>query len=167
MFSFLYHCQYSYQTWLYMWVTRRVSYKKHELPTLIEHMRSPPVFWWGPCGWSFWFLCCLIMCLWVPCCEVRYDFHIITMFGSSLHPVFCTRVRVLFTFLLVFAYSGVQHMLFSFLFFLRLVYPMLPVPLDFPFLNTPSVFSNVYLGRLVQIHDSYLFPGFFSEKNYM
>ena len=28
---------------------------------------------------------------------------------------------------------------------LSLVYPMLPVSLDCPFLKTPSVFSNVYL----------------------
>jgi hypothetical protein len=28
MFSFLYHCQDFDRTWLYIWVTRRVSYKK-------------------------------------------------------------------------------------------------------------------------------------------
>ena len=40
----------------------------------------------------------------------------------------------------LFAYSGV---VFCFV-FLRLVYPMLPVSLDCPFLIAPSVFSNVY-----------------------
>ena len=43
------------------------------------------------------------------------------------------------------AYSGVQHILccvFA-LFIIRLVYPMLPVSLDCPFLIAPSVFSNV------------------------
>jgi hypothetical protein len=34
-----------------------------------------------------------------------------------------------------------------FFFFLRLVYPMLPVSLDGPFLIVPSVFSNVYVYR--------------------
>jgi hypothetical protein len=47
MFSYLYHCQDFYQTWLYLWVTRRVSYKKQELLTLRKHMRSPSIFWWG------------------------------------------------------------------------------------------------------------------------
>ena len=46
--SLLYHCQYLYRTWLYIWVTRRVSYKKQDLLTLREQMSSPPVVWWGP-----------------------------------------------------------------------------------------------------------------------
>jgi len=39
-----YHCQDFYRTWLYIWVTRRVYYKKQELLTLREHLSSPPVF---------------------------------------------------------------------------------------------------------------------------
>ena len=31
-------------SWLYIWVTRRVFYKKQELTTLRQHMGSPPVF---------------------------------------------------------------------------------------------------------------------------
>jgi hypothetical protein len=50
---FFYHCQYFYQTWLYIWITRRVSYKKHELLTLREHLSWLPVFLWGPCCSSF------------------------------------------------------------------------------------------------------------------
>jgi len=46
-------------------------------------------------------------------------------------------------YLCLFAYSGVQHILCCV--FPRLVYPILPVSLDCPFLITPSVFSNVYL----------------------
>jgi len=42
-----------------------------------------------------------------------------------------------------FACSGVQHILCCL--FLRIVYPVLPVSLDSPFLIDPSVFSNVYL----------------------
>ena len=49
------------------------------------------------------------------------------------------------------AHSGVQHILCCV--FLRLVYPMLPVSLDCPFLIAPSVFSNVYL----IIGSSYIF----------
>ena len=55
-------------------------------------------------------------------------------------------VRYLYSF----AYSGVQHILCCvfvlFVFVLCLiVYPMLPVSLDCPFLIVPSVFSNVYI----------------------
>ena len=42
-------------------------------------------------------------------CDVRYDFCIQTMFGSSLHPVVC-RMSYLRDFCL-FVYSGVQHIL--------------------------------------------------------
>ena len=52
-------------------------------------------------------------------------------------------------YLCLFAYCGVQHILCCifvlFYFVLCLVYPMLPVSLDCPFLIAPSVFSNVYL----------------------
>ena len=48
-------------------------------------------------------------------------------------------------YLCLFSHSGVQHILCCV--FLRLVYPMLPVSLDCPFLIAISVFSNVYLVR--------------------
>jgi hypothetical protein len=44
-------------------------------------------------------LCVVLLCFVtfrVPCCDVRYDFHIKTMFRSSL-TVVCRRVRVLLT----------------------------------------------------------------------
>jgi len=47
----------------------------------------------------------------VPCCHVRYDFRIKTMFGSPLPPVFCRRAHVLFTLFVLIAHSGVQHIL--------------------------------------------------------
>ena len=50
-------------------------------------------------------------------------------------------------YLCLFAYRGVQHMLccaLGFFFRLRLVYPMLPVSLDSPFLIALSVLSDVY-----------------------
>ena len=50
-------------------------------------------------------------------------------------------------YLCLFTLSGVQLALCCvyWFVFLRLVYPMLPVSLDCPFLIAPSVFSNVYL----------------------
>ena len=50
-------------------------------------------------------------------------------------------------YLCLFAHSGVQHILcyvIALFVFLRLVYPMFPVSLDWLFLYYPSVFSNVY-----------------------
>jgi len=38
-----------------------------------------------------------IFTYWVPCCDVRYDFHIKTMLALSLPPVVCKRDHVLFT----------------------------------------------------------------------
>ena len=53
------------------------------------------------------------------------------------------------SYLCLFAHSGVQHILCSvfvlFVFVLCLVYPMLPVSLECPFLIAPLVLSNVYL----------------------
>ena len=56
-------------------------------------------------------LCVVLLCVftfWVPWCEVRYDFHMKTMFGSSLPPVVCRRgmfcLRYLFLFMLCCAF---------------------------------------------------------------
>ena len=38
--------------------------------------------------------CVVLLCVFtflVPCCDDRHDFHIKTMFGSSLPPVVCRR----------------------------------------------------------------------------
>ena len=89
---------------------------------------------------------------WVPCCDVRYDFLITTMFGSSLLSVVCSRAHVLFTLLCLFANSDIQHILFYFIFIFfwggsSSCVPYVAVSLDFPFLIAPSVcvFSNVYV----------------------
>jgi hypothetical protein len=59
------------------------------------------------------------------------------------------------------------------LFFLCLVYPMLPVSLDFPFLFVPSVFSNIYilssdviLMFACLLFLCYLYVSIFGEKLY-
>jgi hypothetical protein len=71
------------------------------------------------------------------------------MFGSSLPPVVCRKAHVLITlFVFVCAQWCPTHIVFCFWsVFLLLVYPMLPISLDFPFLIAPSVFSNVYFIR--------------------
>ena len=56
-------------------------------------------------------------------------------------------------YLCLLAHSGVQHILCCVFCFvsLRLVYPMLLVSLDCPFLMSPSVFSNVYWQQMTLI----------------
>jgi hypothetical protein len=48
---------------------------------------------------------------------------------------------------------------------LCLVYPMLPCSLDCPFLNAPSVFSNVYLLRNSQVFQFHLY--WFKRRRYL
>jgi hypothetical protein len=48
---------------------------------------------------------------------------------------------------------------------LCLVYPMLPCSLDCPFLNAPSVFSNVYLLRNCQVFQFHLY--WFKRRRYL
>jgi len=95
--------------------------------------------------------CVVLLCFftfWVPCCDVRYDFHLKTMFGSFFYlQLFLWELMSYLRYLCLFAHSGVQHKLryvFCFV-FLRLLYPMLTGSLDCPLLIAPSVFSNVYL----------------------
>ena len=83
----------------------------------------------------------------VRCCDVRYDFRIKPMLGSSLPSVVCKTVHALFTlFLFVCLYWFPTHIVLRFCsVLLRFVYLMLPVSLYCPFLIAPSVFSIVYL----------------------
>ena len=92
---------------------------------------------------SFIFLYVLSSVFW---CPLRFLHE--TMFGSSSPPVVCRRAHVLFT-LFVFVYSGVQHILYCVFVFLCLVYPILSIPLDCPYLIDPLVISNVYLFKYV------------------
>ena len=74
------------KTWLYIRVTWRLCYKKQELFTLCEHPSSPPFFFVGSVLLIFLVFCVVLLCVfmfWVPCCDVRYDFCIKTMFTSS------------------------------------------------------------------------------------
>ena len=102
--------------------------------------------------------CVVIVCAfiyWVPCCDIRYDFHIETMFVSSLSPIGGLMSYVCYS--CFFANSFVQHIL-CFV-FLRLVNLMLPVSLDCPFLIVPSLFSNVYfLYRNSKFRNEYRSP---------
>jgi hypothetical protein len=148
MFYFLYHWTDFYRNWLYMWITRRVSYKKQELLTFASTWVHPRFYGGVRVAHLFSFLCCAIMCLYVPSpvlwCPLR--FRIETMFGSSLAPVVCKRAHVLFT-LCVFACVEwcLTHIVLCFGFVvIRLVWHVLPVLWIDHFFIVPSVFSNVY-----------------------
>ena len=118
----------------------------------------------------FLVFCVVLLCVftfWVPCCDVRYDFHIktmfgsslppvvcrgahvlLTMFGSSLPPVVCRRAYVLFMFFYtLFVYSGVQHILCCgvVLFFFVLCTQCWQFLWNCPFFIAPSVFTNDYI----------------------
>jgi hypothetical protein len=56
------------------------------------------------------FVCCIVT-LWVACCDVRCDYRIETMLGSSLLLVFCGRLMSSLRYLCLFVHSGVQRIL--------------------------------------------------------
>jgi hypothetical protein len=87
----------------------------------------------------FLVVCVVQLCVFtfsVPCCEVRYDFRIKTMIGSSLRAIVCRRAHVLF---MLFVFVCIKwwptHIVLCFCFVLpRLVNRMLPISLDCQFL---------------------------------
>jgi hypothetical protein len=105
----------------------------------------------------------------VPCCDVRYDSRIKTMFGGSSLPPVCRRTHVPFTFVRVCLFGGSSlppvcrrtHVPFTFvrvclrivesnsycdvfLFCFSSSSSMLPVSLDYPFLIARSVYFSVH-----------------------
>ena len=120
--------------------------------------------------YSIFLVFCVVLCVftfWVPCCDVRYNFHIKSMFDSSLPSVVCWRAQILFMLLvfvwfvftfscllegsnLVYVISVYLHLVVSntycVVFLFCLSSSMLPVSLDCPFLIAPSVFFNMYPG---------------------
>jgi hypothetical protein len=117
--------------------------------------------------------CVVLLCVFtfgVQCCDVRYDFYIKTMFGSSLSSVLCMRAYVLFTlFVFVVIFLCVANVLCS----KRTLRKKLLVEqynihhhngnysssccqflwnVQF---NAPSVFSNIYLNDR-RLHDSFI-----------
>jgi hypothetical protein len=77
-----------------------VSYRKQELLTLREHLRSTQVFLVGSVLLILLLFCVVLLCVltfWVTYCDIRSDVCINTMFCSSLPPVICRMVHVLFT----------------------------------------------------------------------
>ena len=112
-FSFLYHCQDFYQTWLYISVTQWVSYKKQELLTLRENLSSLPVFVEVRVAAHLFFHCFFLLSFYVflrsdfrvvmsvtisayKLCSVRLYLQLFVGGLMSLPPVVCRRAHVLF-----------------------------------------------------------------------
>ena len=94
--------------------------------------------WHNNCKCIWWFVT-IKYCLSKN--DVRYVFTSECLYLQLFLWVFMLYLRYLY----LFAYNGVQHILCCvFGVFLRLMYPILTVSLDFSVLLTPSLFSNVY-----------------------
>jgi hypothetical protein len=112
MFSFLYHCQYFYRTWLYIWVTWSVSYKKQELLTLREYLCSP-VFIIGGSVMLFLLVCCvdLLLTFWLPCCDLRFDDRLKRWSIQPHLKLFVGGFMSYLRYWCLLVHSGVQHIL--------------------------------------------------------
>ena len=96
--------------WLYIWVTWWVSNKRQKLLT------HRPGYLRGVVLLISLVFCVVLLCVFtflVPCCDVRYDVRIKTMFGWSLPPVVCRRAHVLIT---LFVFDRVYWCVFFFVF---------------------------------------------------
>jgi hypothetical protein len=97
----------------------------------------------------FLVFCAVILCVftfWVPCYDVRSDLKEKTMFGSSLPPVVHRMAYVLFAFSLCLCalVVSITYRVVFWLCFSSSSVPYIASFSGFPFLITPSVFSNVY-----------------------
>jgi hypothetical protein len=86
-------------------------------------------------------LLCVFM-FWDPCCDVRYDFLIKTMFGSSLHLVVFEGSCLVCVIVVCFLYSGVLFCQFLWIvhFWLALCYSLMVI---YPFYKKFTPFKNI------------------------
>jgi hypothetical protein len=102
MFSFLYHCQDflpDSDDCIYEQRGERIIGTETSKPSRGPELTSTPI-WCGSVLLIILVFCAVLLCVctsWISCCDVRYDFHMKTTFGSSLPPVVCMRDHVLFT----------------------------------------------------------------------
>jgi hypothetical protein len=88
--------------------------------------------------------------------------HLVIWCSGRLYlQLFMGDIMSYLLYLCLYAHSGVQH-IFCFVFH-RLVYTMLPVSLNCPFLLAPSVFSNVYF---LLVYEEIIFSNIL-KYNYM
>jgi len=83
-----------------------------------------------------------VFTFWAPCCDIRYNFRIRTVFGSSLPSVVCRMPQYLIYVICVCLRTMISNT--CCVVFVLFSSSMLPVFLDCLFLISPSVFYNVY-----------------------
>ena len=140
-----------------------MSYKRQELLTLREHLSSVLFI-------SLVF-CVVLLCVftfWGPCCVVRFEFRIKTMFGSSLSPTVCGRQTI--------GDKDEPNIVLMFMSYLhclcRPVCPMLPVTpwlsiFDCPSCIAPPVFPNVNKHKYVSSSVFLLFFNFLVFQTFL
>ena len=112
VFYFIYHWQDFFRTWLHIWVTRSVSYKKQNLFTLREYLSSPVFI----IGW-FVLLISLFVCvvlwftLWLPCCDLHYNDCGKQYYLHLDLQLFVGGIMFYLRYLCLLVHSGVQHIL--------------------------------------------------------
>jgi hypothetical protein len=83
---------------------------------------------------------CLCLLILIFACLLFLCYVYVSIFGEKHYRAYmfciCKIYRI---------WCSTHIVLYFFFFFLCLVYPMLPVSLDCPFLLVPSVFSNIYI----------------------
>ena len=95
------------------------------------------------------------MCLYVLSSDIRYDFRIKTMFGSSLPPVVCMRAHLFFYVICVCLRIAVSNILCCVFSWYCVPYIcMLPVSLDCPFRILKDLYSTTkqILGILKRVY---------------
>jgi hypothetical protein len=107
MFSFLYQCQDFYRTWMYIRVTRLVSYRTQELLALCEHpsslfcslLKFVVLYQYVSLRFKF----CIVMSVTISAwkrCSIRLNLEL-----------FVEGLMSYLRYLCLFPYSGVQHIL--------------------------------------------------------
>jgi hypothetical protein len=167
MFSFLYHYQVLYRTWLYIWVTWRLSYKKKGLLTLRDHLSSP-TFFLCMVHVALFLFAVVLLCVftfWVPFlwCPLRFSQNTV-----RLYLWLCVGGPISYLrYLCLFAYSGVQHIMccvFALFFFvlyylcyqfLWIVRFWLPFRYSLAFISHPGVKSYLHVDCLSRNNYNY------------
>ena len=145
-----------------------------ELLTVPGHMNSPPVSGWNHFAQLLVF--CVMFCtslfvfLFMKIYRCKWDrsrYLSWQVISDSYSLVFVQKTKYIFIASFIYAICDYLCMVVSntycvvffvlFVFVLCFMYPISPVSLDCPFLIAPSVFSNVFLIRIIIFMTSYIY----------
>ena len=115
MFSFLYHCQDIYRSWLYIYMSNTtgvLSEARTAYPCWAPEFT--PGFLMRSVLFIFLAFCVVLSCVftfWVPCCDVRYDLRIIQCSVRLYLQCFVGGFMSYLRYMYLCAHSGVPHIL--------------------------------------------------------